>query len=268
MNLLTQPAIITNAGLPLYQGGSLRSVTLAHAAEAQDARLRELGTQAAKIAHDLNNILSPIMMAVDMVRPHVADRTALKMLDLAKKSSHRAAELVGQILSFARGAEQKRTAVDAAAVVAEIATQIEETFPGHVQVKVESQPSLDKVSANATELHRVLLNLCVNARDAMAEGGTLTLRATNAQVPASPEPHGGARPGRYVMFEVSDTGSGIPEAIREKIFAPFFTTKAPGKGTGLGLASVRSIVEKHEGVLTLRTETGHGTTFSILLPAV
>jgi signal transduction histidine kinase len=233
------------------------------------ARLQEIGSQAAKIAHDLNNLLAPILMSLEVFRPHLDDSSHQVMLEIAKKSTLRAADLVKQILAFARGWEETPREIDAAAVVQEIGAFARATFPRAVKVQVAAPENLAPILGCASELHRALLNLCVNARDAMAEGGTLTLRAANVVFDASnirlPR---GARHGRYVLFEVSDTGSGIPEAIREKIFDPFFTTKGAGKGTGLGLASVRSIVESHAGLLSLQTEPGKGTTFHILIPAV
>jgi len=236
--------------------------------EQESARLQEIGSQAAKIAHDLNNLLAPILMSLEVFRPHLDDASHLLMLDIAKKSTLRAADLVKQILTFARGAEEERREIDPAVVVHEIGAFARATFPRSLDIQVIAPENLAPIMGSATQLHRALLNLCVNARDAMADGGTLTLRAANVRFDAPnirlPQ---GARGGRYVLFEVSDTGSGIPEAIREKIFDPFFTTKAAGKGTGLGLASVRSTVESHAGLLSLQTEPGKGTTFHILLPA-
>jgi signal transduction histidine kinase len=230
-------------------------------ATAEAARLQELGAQMAKMAHDLNNLLSPILMSLDVVRPGLEDASHLTLLDLAKKSTLRAAELVRQVLAFSRGANAETEKVDPRAIVQEIGEFAQATFPGSIGIRVDAPKTMPALSGNAAQLHRVLLNLCVNARDAMPEGGTLTLRASNVTFEHALKPAG-----RYILFEVSDTGSGIPETIREKIFDPFFTTKAPGKGTGLGLASVRSVVENHAGVLSLHTKPGRGTTFHILLP--
>ena len=236
--------------------------------EPESARLQEIGSQAAKIAHDQNNLLSPILMSLEVFGPHLHEASHLVMLEIAKKSTHRAADLVKQILTFAKGAQEERREIDPAAMVQEIGAFVRATFPRSLNVQVTAPEKLTPILANSTQLHRALLNLCVNARDAMADGGTLTLRAANVSFD-SPNIRlpGGPRGGRYVLFEVSDTGSGIPESIREKIFDPFFTTKGAGKGTGLGLASVRSIVESHAGLLSLQTEQGKGTTFHILLPA-
>jgi two-component system cell cycle sensor histidine kinase/response regulator CckA len=234
----------------------------------ESAHLQEIGAQAAKIAHDLNNLLSPILMALEIFRPQLEEASHLAILDIARKSTLRAADLVKQILTFARGANEERHEIDPGVVVQEIAAFAQATFPRSMDVEVHAAENLAPIVGNATQLHRALLNLCINARDAMPEGGTLTLRAANVSfdAPNIRMPRG-ARRGRYVLFEVSDTGSGIPAAIREKIFDPFFTTKGAGKGTGLGLASVRSIVESHAGLLSLQTEMGKGTTFHLLIPA-
>jgi signal transduction histidine kinase len=235
--------------------------------QAGDVRLQEIGAQTAKIAHDLNNLLAPLLMALEVFRPHLDDSSHVVMLDIARKSTLRAADLVRQILTFARGAQEERREIDPASVVEEIGAFARATFPSSLTVNVVVPENLSPIMGCATQLHRALLNLCVNARDAMAEGGTLTLRAANVSLDSTnirmPR---GKRGGRYVLFEVGDTGTGIPEAIREKIFDPFFTTKGAGKGTGLGLASVRSIVENHAGLLSLQTEPGKGTTFHILIP--
>jgi signal transduction histidine kinase len=232
------------------------------APDERGTRLQEIGTQAAKIAHDLNNLLSPIIMALDMVRPHLRNESHRAMMEIARKATLRATDLVRQILSSASGAETRRTQIDPGAVVQEVAAFVKTTFPSSLDIQVDAAHDLAPVVANATQLHRALLNLCVNARDAMPEGGALTLRASNVELD-----HRVMGASRYVLFEVSDTGSGIPEEIRERIFDPYFTTKGPDKGTGLGLDSVRSIVERHAGMLNLQTKIGHGTTFRILIPA-
>jgi signal transduction histidine kinase len=153
-------------------------------------------------------------------------------------------------------------------LVQEIGAFTKATFPRSLKIQVTAPENLSPILGSAAQLHRALLNLCINARDAMPDGGRLTIRAANVSFEPSPAgPTAVTRGGHYVLFEVSDTGSGIPEAILEKIFDPFFTTKAAGKGTGLGLASVRSIVESHGGLLSVQTEPRKGSTFHILIPA-
>jgi signal transduction histidine kinase len=236
--------------------------------EEESARLREIGSQATKIVHDLNNLLGPVLMSLDVFQPEIADSTQTALLEIARKSTRRAVDLVKMILSSARGSAEERREVDPAILVEEIGTFTRATFPSSLKIQVTAPETLWPIVASATQLHRALLNLCVNARDAMPDGGRLTIRAANVSFEASQTGLNAVkRGGCYVLFEVSDTGSGIPEAILEKIFDPFFTTKAAGKGTGLGLASVRSIVESHGGLLSVQTEPGKGSTFHMLMPA-
>ncbi|HEY3898882.1 MAG TPA: ATP-binding protein [Chthoniobacter sp.] len=248
---------------------SLRELRpLAASPRDESARLQEIGSQAAKIAHDLNNLLTPILMSLEVFQPLPGDSTQKAMLEIARKSTHRAVDLVRQILSAARGLAEERREIDPAALVREIGAFTKATFPRSLKIQVNAPKNLAPILGSGAQLHRALLNLCVNARDAMPDGGTLTIRAANVGFDGSQtDLPRTARGGRYVLFEVSDTGTGIPEAILEKIFDPFFTTKGPGKGTGLGLASVRSIVENHAGLLSVQTEPGKGTTFHILIPA-
>jgi len=253
-------------------GGNLTSLltdrSSAPGRAGESCRLQEIGGEAARIAHDLNNLLSPILMALEVFRPHVEDASHLVMLDIARKSTLRAADLAKQILAFASGTKEEHREISPDAVVQEVADFVQATFPSSLKVQVHNAERLAPIVGNSSELYRAILNLCINARDAMPEGGTLTLRAANVNFDATHSrlPRG-TRDGQYVLLEVSDTGSGIPAAIREKIFDPFFTTKGAGKGTGLGLASVRAIVESHAGRLSLQTEVGKGTTFHLLIPA-
>jgi signal transduction histidine kinase len=241
---------------------------VAPSAREESARLQEIGSQTAKIAHDLNNLLGPILMSLDVFQPEAADSTQKALLEIARKSTRRAVDMVRELVSSARGVAEERREIDPAVVVREIGAFAKATFPGSVKVQVTAPENLSPIVASGAQLHRALLNLCVNARDAMPDGGTLTVRAANVSFDgAHPGLKAVTRGGSYVLFEVSDTGSGIPEAILEKIFDPFFTTKGAGKGTGLGLASVRSIVESHAGLLSVQTEPGKGTTFHILIPA-
>jgi signal transduction histidine kinase len=206
-------------------------------------------------------------MALEAFRPSLEEPAQAAMCEIARKSATRAGDLVRQILAFARGAEEARGPIEPRGVVQEIAAAVRATFPAALRIQTEVAENLAPIVGNATQLHRALLNLCVNARDAMPNGGTLTLRATNVVFDhANIRLPRNGRDGRYVLIEVSDTGSGIPASIREKIFDPFFTTKGAGKGTGLGLASVRSIVESHSGLLSVQSEIGAGTTFRILIP--
>ena len=231
-------------------------------------RLESLGMLAAGIAHDLNNVLTPILMVGPMLRMRATDPMDLRLLETLERSAERGAGLVRQILSFAHGNAGEMKALQIRHLVRDISTLIEETFPKSIQLEQNIPNDLWPVSANPTKIHQVLLNLCVNARDAMPDGGTLSLLGTNcrldaAQAAAIP----GGRPGLFVVIEVRDNGTGIPPEVFARIWEPFFTTKGEGKGTGLGLSTVRGIVENHRGFIALQTKAGAGTTFQVYLPA-
>lgn len=231
-------------------------------------RLESIGMLAAGIAHDLNNVLAPILLAAPMLRDHVSDPGDLRIIATLEKSAERGAALVRQILGFAQGADGELRVVQPKHLLRDVATFIRETFPKSIQLEEDVPSQLWPVKANPTQLHQVLLNLCVNARDAMQEGGTLTLRGENAvldEIAASEIPD--ATPGPFLVFHVQDTGMGIPTEILNRIWDPFFTTKATGKGTGLGLSTVRGIVESHGGFSTVVSVPDRGTTFRIYLPA-
>jgi two-component system, cell cycle sensor histidine kinase and response regulator CckA len=232
-------------------------------------RLESIGTLASGIAHDLNNILSPILMAVSILRRSLANPEDERMLNIVEGSAERGAGIVKQVLTFARGAEGERVLLQPKHLVSELSKIMAQTFPRNIDIQTNLPTDLWTVLGDATQLHQVLLNLCVNARDAMgAEGGTLTVSAENLAIDehfASMNP--GAQLGWHVALRVSDTGSGMSPETMDKIFDPFFTTKEVGKGTGLGLATVIGIVKGHGGFLTVQSEPGTGTTFSVFLPA-
>ncbi len=242
-------------------------------------RLEAIGTLASGIAHDLNNILSPIMMAVGMLRRDVKEPGAEQMLEIIETSAARGAGVVKQVLTFARGVEGERLALQPKHLLAELSRIMSQTFPRSIEIRTDFMPGLWQVTGDATQLHQVLLNLSVNARDAILSppvGSERTvgrrlieLQAENVEVDehfASMNP--GAQLGPHVAIRVTDTGSGMSPEIMDKIFDPFFTTKEPGKGTGLGLATVVGIVKSHGGFLTLKSEPGQGTSFKVFLPAV
>ncbi len=228
-------------------------------------RLENLGLLAAGIAHDLNNVLSPVLMAAPLLRTRATHPTDLRMLDAVEKSAERGSALVRQILSFARGAEVEKKLLQPKHVLREVADLVTDTFPRIIRPEIHIPSDLWTVQANPTQLHQVVLNLCINARDAMPTGGTLTLRARNEYfAAAAPE-----RPaGPYLVLEVADTGSGMTPAVLEHIWDPFFTTKGEGRGTGLGLSTVRGIVADHHGHIEVESSPGFGSTFRVYLPAV
>jgi PAS domain S-box-containing protein len=231
-------------------------------------RLEGIGTLASGIAHDLNNILSPILMSCGILRKECEDEDTLKMLSIIEGSAERGAGIVKQVLTFARGVEGERVLLQLKHLVSELAKVMAQTFPRNIDIQTNFPPDLWPVLGDATQLHQVLLNLCVNARDAMPQGGSIRLSAENVDIDqhfASMNP--GAQLGPHVVLRASDTGTGMSPETMEKIFDPFFTTKEVGKGTGLGLATVIGIVKSHSGVLTVQSEIGVGTTFSVFLPA-
>jgi PAS domain S-box-containing protein len=231
-------------------------------------RLEGIGTLASGIAHDLNNILSPILMSCGILRKEFEDEDTLKMLSIIEGSAERGAGIVKQVLTFARGVEGERVLLQLKHLVSELAKVMAQTFPRNIDIQTHFPPDLWTVMGDATQLHQVLLNLCVNARDAMPQGGSIRLNAENVDIDqhfASMNP--GAQLGPHVVLRASDTGTGMSPETMEKIFDPFFTTKEVGKGTGLGLATVIGIVKSHGGFLTVQSELGVGTTFSVFLPA-
>ena len=232
-------------------------------------RLESIGTLASGIAHDLNNILSPILMSVAVLRRQMKDQDSEKILAIIESSAERGAGIVKQVLTFARGVEGERVLLQPKHLLSEMGKILTQTFPRNLDIKTQFPPELWMVTGDATQLHQVLLNLCVNARDAMMpQGGILTLAAENVTIDqhfARMNP--GAQLGDYVILRVNDSGMGMPNSVIDKIFDPFFTTKEVGKGTGLGLATVMGIVKSHGGFLTVQSEVGIGTTFRIFLPA-
>jgi len=232
-------------------------------------RLESLGTLASGIAHDLNNVLAPIAMSLELFRVKFPDRNAAQMLDSLDSCVHRGADLIRQILTFARGVQGDRVPVQTRHLLLDTEKVLMQTFPKSIDITSRLQSDLWAVNADVTQLHQVLMNLCVNARDAMPDGGNLTITAQNAMLDEKfVEANPGMSAGPHVSVEVSDTGHGISPEIRDKIFEPFFTTKEVGRGTGLGLSTVSAIVRNHGGVINVSSEVGVGTSFKILFPAL
>ena len=230
-------------------------------------RMESIGTLAGGIAHDLNNVLAPIMMGVELLKAKAQDESSRTMLATMASSAKRGSDMVKQVLSFARGHEGERTAVQASHLVREMQKIVKETFPKNIDFQVYVEKA-NPILGDATQIHQILLNLCVNARDAMSEGGKLMASIKDVCLSqAEADRFVGAKPIPYVLLSVSDTGTGIPPEIIDKIFEPFFTTKEIGKGTGLGLSTVISIIKSHGGFLDLQTEVGKGTAFNVYLPA-
>ena len=231
-------------------------------------RLESVGTLVSGIAHDLNNVLTPILMAIRLLKKNKPgiDREAL--LDTAGASVERGTAMIRQLLDFAGGPEGERTTINLEPVIREVGGILGHTLPKTIEFYTEIPGDLWPIIGNPTQLSQVLMNLCVNARDAMPIGGTIRIAAINKHMNgnlASLYPEG--KPGPYVMLYVNDTGTGIPPGVIERIFDPFYTTKPFGIGSGLGLSTVRGIVKSHGGFINVYSESGHGTTFSVYLPA-
>ncbi len=231
-------------------------------------RLEAVGTLAAGVAHDLNNILTPISVAAGMLKGQLHNASDVELAAMIETSAVRGGDIVKQLLAFSRGIESARGPVQPRHILREVRKLIAETFPRNVEIRLAAPNDLWPIDADATQLHQVVLNLCVNARDAMPEGGTLFLAASNEELDAhDPRLEPNQAPGRFVAFSVADTGTGIPPDVLPHIFDPFYTTKAEGLGTGLGLSTVLGIVRSHGGFLKADTEIGQGTTFRVYWPA-
>lgn len=231
-------------------------------------RLEAVGTLAGGIAHDLNNILTPMLMVASLLKKKLPDPRDADLLGLVEQGAQRGANIIRQLLTFSRGIEGNRGPVQPRHLLKEMAAIMRETFPRELVLEQKIPAELWPIVADATQIHQVLMNLCVNARDAMRRGGRLTLAACNlvlgeAETAAQPP----AKPGPFVRLTVADTGEGIPRENLDRIFEPFFTTKEIGHGTGLGLSTVLGIVHSHGGFVTVESEPGRGSAFHVHLPA-
>jgi len=234
----------------------------------QTQRLHSMGTLAGGIAHDLNNILSPVLMAAQVLRAEFTDEYVTSMLDTIESCAKRGADVVKQLLTFSRGIQGDRVSVQVRHLVKEVVQIAQESFPKSIQITSNVPRDLWPVVGDATQLHQVMLNLAVNARDALPEGGRLTITGENVTLDdtfASMEPQ--AKPGPYILLGVQDTGTGIAPEIMDRLFEPFFTTKQTGKNPGLGLSTALGIVQAHGGFVRVSSQAGQGSVFKVFLPA-
>jgi two-component system, cell cycle sensor histidine kinase and response regulator CckA len=262
-----------HTGKPYRAVGFAEDITNRKSTEAvlrRTERLESLGTLSSGIAHDLNNVLTPIIGIVQLLPlkiPNLDEQTK-RLLQLLDQSAHRGADLVKQILSFSSGVESKPTSTQVSSLLLEIQKIIQQAFPKNIELSIDLPADLWLITADETLLHQVFMNLCVNARDAMPQGGKLSITAENLAIDASfAQMHLDAQVGHYLVVTVADTGMGIPAKILNNIFDPFFTTKEIGKGTGLGLSTVIGIVKSHYGFIDVFSEIGVGTKFKVYLPA-
>ncbi len=232
-------------------------------------RMESIGTLASGIAHDLNNALGPVFLGIHFLRNTVTDEKGQRTLHLIEASTKRAADMVKQVLLFARGGDGGETTLQIRHVINEIESIIRDTFPKSIEISTNIPKGLALVKGDATQIHQVMMNLCVNARDAMPEGGALTITAENVSLDGQTAAFlEGATSGDYVVIRIQDTGVGMSEEVKERIFEPFFTTKAVGKGTGLGLSTSLGIIKSHRGFMNVESEQGKGTRIDIYFPAV
>jgi PAS domain S-box-containing protein len=232
-------------------------------------RLESLGALVSGIAHDLNNALTPILIGASILRGETLSREGESVLGTMESSAQRGAEMIRQVLAFARGGDSGRVIIRVDQIVKEMGRIITDTFPKNIECRINADKNCSPVSGAPTQLHQILMNLCVNARDAMPVGGVVTLSTQNVRLDtAAAAKIPDAKPGNYLCVSVADTGTGIPAAQLEKLFQPFFTTKTADKGTGLGLSTSLSIAKNHGGFITVKSEVGCGTEFKLFLPAL
>jgi PAS domain S-box-containing protein len=235
----------------------------------QSQKLEAMGTLAGGIAHDFNNILYAIIGYAELVEQTLPPNSqAAQDQHEIINAANRAAGLVKQILTFSRMSTGDPIPMQVASIVKEVLNLIRATLPTTIEIRTSIDPDASAINADPIEMHQVLMNLCTNAAQAISDHGTLEIKVRNMEIAAEGlQAQLGHRPGRYVLLQVSDTGSGIPPEIVNKIFDPFFTTKEPGRGTGLGLSTVHGIITKMGGEITVYSEVGKGTTFNLYLPA-
>jgi PAS domain S-box-containing protein len=247
------------------QFDDVTSRELARQTELRTHRLESLGTMSIGVAHDVNNALTPITMSVGVLRAkHPESRV---IIDALERCSNRATAMVKQLLMFAGATKGEREQVDSVAVFQSAVDEFRGNLPAGISCVAEVDPGVGAVRGDATQLHRVLMNLCENARDALPQGGVVELRAAELEIDAAEARHiEGAGPGRYVRWTVADNGIGMSPQIRERIFEPFFSTKPRTKATGLGLSTVLGVVRSHGGFLQVHTREGAGSRFEVFLP--
>ena len=234
----------------------------------QAQRLESLGGLASGIAHDLNNVLAPILLATHILRGRARNESERRMIATVEASAMRGADIVRQVLSFGRGTQVAHVPLQPRHLLSEMTKIATETFPPNIQVEMDAPRNLWPVIGDATQMHQILMNLTINARDAMPDGGQLTLAAKNTILDeAFTAMTPGAKEGPHVILMVSDTGMGIAPENQGRVFEPFFTTKEVGKGTGLGLPTVLILAKSHGGFVRFHSTVGRGTCFEVFLPA-
>jgi two-component system cell cycle sensor histidine kinase/response regulator CckA len=234
----------------------------------QAQKMESIGLLAGGIAHDFNNILGGILGYASWMKTNIShDHPFFRPVDTIEKSAHRAAELTAQLLAFARGGKYDIRPSSLNSVISESLKILSGTLDKSIVIETSLNDSLPTVEIDVGQIQQVLMNLCVNARDAMPNGGRLTIQSSVARLSDSDARHQPeAKPGWFAVLTISDTGVGMDESVRQRIFEPFFTTKEKGKGTGLGLSMVYGVVKNHGGFVNVYSEAGEGSTFKVYLP--
>ena len=234
----------------------------------QAQKLQSIGQLVAGIAHDFNNLMQVVNGCAELARGQIPpEHVAAKSIDQVALAGDKAKDLVKQLLAFSRQQVIEPVDLDLNEEIGNSQKMLRHMIGEHIQFEFVAAKDLGEVLADKGQIQQVLMNLCVNARDAMPNGGTLTIETKEVSIaPQDLEAYGLSRPGRYVLLSITDTGCGMDQATCEKLFEPFFTTKGVGKGTGLGLSTVYGIVKQHNGHITVYSEPGEGTTFKIYLP--
>ena len=230
-------------------------------------RMETVGSLATSVVHDLNNSLSAMLISLRAVLEEQMDPKDRNAFKVSQACAEHAAHLIMQLLAFAKGVEEQPTSIDLGNLISETERILRSTFPNSIEIKVMLPPERCAIAGFTTQLHQLLLNLCLNARDAMPAGGTVSIEASNVFLDTTAiRRWPSAVSGKYVVVTIADTGHGIPSHLTGRIFEPFFTTKKRGRGTGLGLSTVATIVRNHSGFIDLATELNRGTQFRVYLP--
>jgi two-component system, cell cycle sensor histidine kinase and response regulator CckA len=270
----SQPLMTPGEARPYAVVASFVDITERKQMEAQllrVQRLESIGTLASGIAHDLNNVLTPILASSQLllIKHPDLDTQSQRLLKMLESSARRGAALVKQILTFAKGADSRPSPIDLRSIVTDAVLFCQQTFSRTIVISVEMpEDDMPMVLGDATQLHQVLMNLCLNARDAMLEGGNLSIAVQEQMIDHITESYRTHAQKQYVVLTVKDSGTGIPSEAIDRIFDPFFTTKTADKGTGLGLSTAARIIQNHSGFITIDSKLDQGSEFRVFLPAM
>jgi two-component system cell cycle sensor histidine kinase/response regulator CckA len=236
----------------------------------QSQKMESIGNLAGGIAHDFNNLLGGILGYATFVKRKLSARDKIyQSVEAIERSAQRAAELTKQLLGFARRGKYQVRPNDCNALIREIVLILQRTIDPRIAISVDPDPRLSVVEGDEAQIQQALMNICLNARDAMPNGGTLRIASRNQRmIPDQASRQRGMKEGNYIRLTISDTGTGMSPEVRDRIFEPFFTTKAKGQGTGLGLSMVYGIIQNHGGMIEAQSQAGAGSTFTVFLPAI